>query len=387
MTPQPPPLDATPFLNDKQQRELSCTPPQFRLLGAWLIVLRDDYLGQWSTRPVPCVECVGQRLPCLDKAGRESSARCEGCRLNGYSCGNGDNHDHEADESRPLSDRISSKKRKLGSVETESSLSALASIDSKLDIPEDMESASVVPEAAVASSPKPREASPTTGSIIDPSALPTFLPAKPIAPLGVHQDDEAEFPYDLNHVRSILDKARRLSQANGCHVNVSLDQSIQSSDFQHYDHTVLVRPPGSLPTWLVVFVDHRARRGTVLFDDRGVRGRLQRPAQVCVERAFSIFHKAITFEAEVYPCLNKDSEGSFHATALAVDLILNGSDIARHELVVHRNEALEQHRMLLNGIWHPYIAATVGRRSKVVARISRHERRFEWVNGDGYARR
>lgn len=374
MTPQPPPLDATPFLNDEQQRELSRTPLPFRLLGAWLILIRDDYLGQWSTRQVPCVECVGQRLPCLDKIGSEVAARCEGCRFNGYRCNNGDAVAVNPEDRPALAERISPKKRKHESLDTESSPAAVSSIDSKLDLQSSIDDA----ESLHDKRPSPTSATSNLPTLLP--AWPTSLPPKPVAPLGM-PGDVFKSPDSLEQVRSILENARRLARCNGRDVNVNLDHSIQPSDFQRYDASVLVRPPGTLPTWLVVFVDHRKRRGRVLFDDRQVPGRFQHPVQVCLERAFYIFHKSVSLCAEVYPRLDGDGEGRLHATALAVDFILNGPGPSGHELIVDRKRALDQQRNLLAGIWPSDMAVAVGRESTAVARISRHERRFEWLNG------
>ncbi|EJT47148.1 hypothetical protein A1Q2_02062 [Trichosporon asahii var. asahii CBS 8904] len=372
MTPQPPPLDATPFLNDEQQRELGRTPLPFRLLGAWLILIRDDYLGQWSTRQVPCVECVGQRLPCIDKVGSEVAARCEGCRFNGYRCSNGDAVAVDAEDRPALAERISTKKRKLELPDAGSSPAAVSSIDTKLDLQCNIDDAETLHDE------RPSTTSATSNLPTLLPAWPASLPPKPVAPLGI-PGDGLKAPDNLEQVRSILENARRLARCNGRDVNVNLDHSIHPSDFQRFDATVLVRPPGTLPTWLVVLVDHKTRRGKVLFNDRRVPGRFQHPVQVCLERAFYIFHKSVSLRAEVCPSLDSDGEGCLHATALAVDFILNGPGPSGHELIVDRKKALRQHRQLLEGIWPPSVAVTLGRESTAVARISRHERCFEWV--------
>lgn len=385
MAPQPPPLDATPFLNDEQQRELGRIPPPFRLLGAWLMVIRDDYLGQWDTRPVPCVECVGQRLPCIEKVGSDDTFRCEGCRLNGYRCGNV-HHTVDAEEGRALADRIFSKKRKLESPDPESSPAAVSSIDTKLDLPSNIDDTEMVSSNDRASSSKPRVTCPDPSPFLLPPAGLKSLPPKPMAPLGI-AGDWLKLPSNLDHVRSVLDNARRLAQANGRNVNVNVARSVLESDLQRYDCTVLVRPPGTLPTWLVVFVDHVTRRGRVLFNDRQVYGRFQHPAQVCLERAFYIFQKSISMRAEIYPCLEADGDGDLYATALAVHFILNGPGVSGHELVVDKKEAIDQQRMLRAGFWPSSVAVTFGRESKVVARISRHERRLQWVKDDNSSRR
>lgn len=198
--------------------------------------------------------------------------------------------------------------------------------------------------------------------------------------------DGSKIPDNLEQVRSILHSARRLAWSNDINVKVNLDHSVQASDFQRYDFTVLVRPPGTLPTWLVVLVDHKKRRGRVLFSDRQVRNSSQWPARVCLERAFHIFHKSVSLRAEVYHCLDSDGEGSLYATALAADFILNGPGTLEHELLVDRKKALDQQCQLLGGMWPSTVAVTVGREVAAVARISRHERRFQWVKKDGGAR-
>lgn len=378
MAPQPPPLDATPFLNNEQQRELGRIPPPFRLLGAWLIVIRDDYLGQWDTRPVPCVECVGQRLPCIDKVGSDDTSRCEGCRLNGYRCGNG-HHTVDAEEGRALADRIFSKKRRLEAPDPESSPAAVSFIDTKLDLSSNIDDTEMVScHESWASSSKPQETSADSIPLFRPPAWPTSLPPKPMAPLGI-PGDGLKLPSNLEQVRSVLSNARRLAQSSGRNVNVNLDHSIISTAFQRYDCTVLIRPPGTLPTWLVVFVDHKRCHGRVLFCDRRVRGRFQSPAQVCLERAFQIFHSSVSLRAEVYPCLDAYGDGDLYAAALAVQFILNGPGLSGHELVVDKKEAVVQQRMLLEGGWPSSVAVTFGRESKVVARMSRRDRCFRWV--------
>lgn len=381
MPPQPPPLDATPFLSDEQQQELGNVPLRHRLLGAWLIVIRDDYLGQWKTRRMSCVECVDQRLPCVDRASPESASQCEGCRLNGFGCRDEYDVATDTDAGRALADRIFSKKRKPSSGEASPSCKVPKIERPHANVVSDPDVLETIHDRPSASSAKSGATTPTSL----PSTLPSSLPLKPAAPLGI-PEDIVKVRRALNQIQSILDKARRRARENGFHVNVKLDQKVEMADLQRYDYSVILRSPGSLPTWLLVIVDHRKRRGKVLFDDRTVPGRSQCPVQVCLERAFYIFHKAVSLEAEIYPCLDKES-GNLYATALAVEFIVSGRGVPGHELIVDEKEAAHRHRMLLAEVQYPSSAVTVGRRSTVVAHISRHERRFERVNDRDHSRR
>lgn len=371
----PPPLNAVPYLNDEQRRELSSISAPNRLLGAWLILIRDDSLGEWEGRLLPCAECVHHRLPCVDYARAEPSSRCEGCFRNNQQCGLTYSPPIATQEVPPPMHQTS-KKRKLERTDAAGSRDHLSFVqDANIAPKTDGDSPMVGGAGAV----RPGDSTTTRPRSAPNPPPPINRRARPPRT----REGMSHPSYNGRDVRSILDKALERSRLN---IHVAFNQGVDVTDFQRYDYSVVVRSAGTLPTWLVIFVDHAALQGKVLFDDRAGTAQTSRignrsPTRVSTERAFDIFHRSVSLEAEIYPCLGDNNGGSFYATALAVEFVLNGPNVPGRELAVDRKQAAELHAMLLaNGdVSHLPSAVKSGRESTVVARISRHERRFELV--------
>lgn len=104
-----PPLDAYPFLNTLQKSELANIPAPYRHVGAWLILIRDDRSGEWDERNTKCIECIGQRVPCIDRVDPGTKRRrCESCFLSDMKCSPGYELQNSAGDQA-----TSKKKRKL----------------------------------------------------------------------------------------------------------------------------------------------------------------------------------------------------------------------------------------------------------------------------------
>lgn len=351
MPPRPPPIDATPHLDERQQEELSSIAMPLRLLGAWLLLIRDDRLGGWEQRLLPCPECVDHRLPCVDPANVEARTRCEGCYLNDLACGQGRTSSELDAGRRPPADPLN-KKRKL-----EAAVAASPWTSSAYARQNTQPSYRVKDQyrAHAHGTPKSRDKrGPTSGSSASSQSLavpdwPSSLPPRPKALPPPLPDRFRKSPYGPEHIVAILDKARRHSQLS---VNVVFNESFGLVDFQAFDYTVIVRPAGALPTWLVIFVDNRRHRGRAMFYDRWQAtswrsDSAQNPVRVNLERAFNICHRVVTLEAEIYPCLDEDQGGSVYAAELAVEFALNGPNVPSNELIVDRESALERHKLLV----------------------------------------
>lgn len=158
-------------------------------------------------------------------------------------------------------------------------------------------------------------------------------------------------------------------------VIVLFDEKFDLADFQAFDYSVIIRSAGTLPSWLVAFVDNKRRKGRVLFDDRCWKADSAAiPARINLERAFHILHRSVTLEAEIYPYLAEDLGGSVYATELAVEFAMNGPSVLGYDLLVDKQRAIERHKLLRADDASAHSAVTVGREASVVAMISRHER-------------
>lgn len=90
MSPKAPPIDAEKFLDDSRKDELDQLPHPLRHVGAWLLLISGDERGEWEHRPIKCIECPGQRLPCIDRVNPGTKRRhCEGCSLGDLRCAPG----------------------------------------------------------------------------------------------------------------------------------------------------------------------------------------------------------------------------------------------------------------------------------------------------------
>lgn len=113
MPQQAPPIDAEPFLGSSQKRELAAIPQPYRRVGAWLILIRDDPSGEWEKRNTKCIECTGQRVPCIDRIDPGTKRRrCESCFLGDMKCSPGYELQHSDAEETPAISSTRAKKRK-----------------------------------------------------------------------------------------------------------------------------------------------------------------------------------------------------------------------------------------------------------------------------------
>ncbi|EJT47147.1 hypothetical protein A1Q1_04140 [Trichosporon asahii var. asahii CBS 2479] len=113
MPQQAPPIDARPFLSSSQKRELASIPEPYRRVGAWLILIRDDRSGEWEERNTKCIECTGQRVPCIDRVDPGTKRRrCESCFLGDMKCSPGYELQNPDAEGTPATGSTRTKKRK-----------------------------------------------------------------------------------------------------------------------------------------------------------------------------------------------------------------------------------------------------------------------------------
>lgn len=113
MPQQAPPIDARPFLSSSQKRELAAIPEPYRRVGAWLILIRDDSSGEWEERYTKCIECTGQRVPCIDRVDPGTKRRrCESCFLGDMKCSPGYELQNPDAEETPATSAARTKKRK-----------------------------------------------------------------------------------------------------------------------------------------------------------------------------------------------------------------------------------------------------------------------------------
>lgn len=109
-----PPIDAQKFLSDSQKRELAGVPPPYHQVAAWLLLIRDDRGGEWEQRDVKCIECTGQRVPCIDRINPGTKRRrCECCFLGDMKCSPGYERQTSANTPGPSTEPVRKQKRKL----------------------------------------------------------------------------------------------------------------------------------------------------------------------------------------------------------------------------------------------------------------------------------
>lgn len=407
MPPIAPPIDAELFLNSQQKSDLERIPAPFRPVGAWLILLRDDRRGEWDQRRPKCVECTGQQIPCLDRVNPSAKrSRCEGCCLGDMRCAPG--YEPPAQNDAPLipmefaqtgkrtydEEGYSSTTRKILKL-AEGSVAATASSESSVP-PAYTSSNESTPFAAVrdtlpsslGGSPSKAESDRTT--LVTETDGKNEKMAKATTSLERVQvmSSSTSYPqYPFGRVRWLIGQVRKNVHISHLLIRIDLrDGEFDNRMWNDHDFTVAVTSPkrARASTWLVSVVDHKNRLARVMFNANGQTktgssgdGEGELFVRSALRTAFDAFMGRVTVEGINCPRLVEGAAGNFYATSLAIACVRSLPEIPVHDFIIEDAKALQEHAALLDDAPNPPSAASLGAISQVVARISRHDGRFQ----------